>query len=81
MDVVADGQIDILHIVKQMLVVDNLEALRRFWEVTATLLILGGYQDITVVDGKGENLDADWQQVLDILLVPSEDAGEDEDYL
>ena len=71
-DVVAAGQIGKMHIMGQKLEVDNLDALRRFWEVTAKLIIHhGGVLTTTVGGGKGENPDADWQRVLDIHLVPS----------
>ena len=79
-DVVAAGQIGKMHIMGQKLEMDNLDALRRFWEVTAKLIIHhGGVLTTTVGGGKGENPDADWQRVLDFLLMPSEDEDEGED--
>ena len=77
-DVVAAGQIGFLVLLELTSAVDNLDALKRFWEVSASLNIHHGVEDTTVGGGKGENPDADWQQVLDILMA-SEDEDEDED--
>ena len=69
-DVLAAGQIGEMLIFNQRSGKD-LDALRRFWEVTEKLIIWQGDQDTTVGGGRGENPDADWQRVLDIFL-PSE---------
>jgi hypothetical protein len=75
-DVLAAGQIDQMRIWKGAR--GSLEVVRRFWEITAQMIIYshaGGGQETTVGGGKRENPDADWQRVLDIL----EDDDEDND--
>jgi len=69
-DVLAAGQIDQMRIWEGAS--GSLEVVRRFWEITAQMIIFlgllaGGGQITTVGGGKGENPDADWQRVLDIL--------------
>ena len=59
------------QILERTSAVDNLDALKRYWEVCLNIhRAVGG--------GKGENPDADWQRVLDFLM-PSEDEDEGED--
>ena len=84
-DVVAAGQIDQMRIWEGAS--GSLEVVRRFWEITAQMIFYpglhdGGGQNTTVGGGKGENPDADWQRVLDILEDDDDDdwqTDEDED--
>ena len=66
-DIVASGQIEKFHIKKKE--VDNLDALKRIWEISANVTIDEGGQEgfSTFGGGRGENPEAEWQRLLSFL--------------
>ena len=71
-DVVDSGHIDRLQIIGKE--VDDLDALKRIWEISEKVIITEGGQaaSSTLGGGRGENPDADWQRLPDIIG-PSEE--------
>ena len=61
-DILAVGQIERLDIIGKE--VDNLDALKRIWEISANVTI---YDGTTIGGGRGENPDAEWHKVLSFL--------------
>ena len=77
-DVVDSGHIDRLQIIGKE--VDDLDALKRIWEISEKVIIKEGGQaaSSTLGGGRGENSDADWQRLPDIIG-PNEDNNNNND--